>query len=640
MTAADIGKTTTTRKVYKTRAGTLARGQSNVLWYAQPEETQWENLIAHVKSIRQRQVRRRFDLVCWQEAYVNNGTFGSSSLFRANSASTRGGAYRKSCDVIKSIIDTGSARIAKDKPRVFILPSTGDQELITRAENATKFLDGAFIAGHVYESYEDAFRDGLIYGDGYVHFLPHNGQIVSECLKVDEVVIDEVLGMRNDPQEIHIDRAEPRTKLLAEFPEFEKQIEEAKGAWKGELAYLGEQDQVRVFRSWRKPSAEKSGDGRECVAIEGCTLRSEPYEKDYLPVDRWQWCPPTYGPFGIGIPQELEGPQAALTEVNSNIMRGIRLFAHPRVWVDKASGCSVHTLTNGVSVNQYMGNKPVFETPPAASPDVYQLQQWWIDWMYKKVGLSQLTAQSEKPAGLNSGVGLRNYQDIETQRFAIVGQRWERHHVHAAMIVLDMAADLYKEKGKLAVTVPGRGFVERIDWKDVSMKRDQYDAQAFPTSLLPRTPEGQLQSVTEIMSSGLMPREVALGQLKIPNLNAWIEEETASRDNINMCLSRIRNKKVYRGPNGIADIDAAVKLAMSAWLRADMDDEGDPNVADMLLRFLNEATELKRQKDAASAPPPAPGGAANGAPVVGQAPPPPTAPMAPAGSGPVTAAAA
>ncbi|HEU5479954.1 MAG TPA: hypothetical protein VFU90_08990, partial [Candidatus Tumulicola sp.] len=371
-----------------------------------------------------------------------------------------------------------------------------------------------------------------------------------------------------------------------------------------------------------------------------CTLESGEWDRDYIPICRWQWTPPTYGCFGMGIAHELEGMQAAISQIVRNILRSIHLFAVPRVWIDKMAKVSVHTIDNDISVNQYTGpNPPIFSTPQAASPDIYQFLQWLIDLCYKQLGLSQLTAQSEKPAGLNSGVAMRTYQDVETQRFAIIGQRWERFHLEEAEIILDMASRMYAKGKSIAYDVPGRGFVETIDWKDVSMRRDQYDLEAFPTSLLPRTPEGQLQTVQEFLSSGLMPRDVALGQLRVPNLDAWIEDETASRDNINMCLSRIRDKGKYRSPNGIANIDQCVTMAMSAWLRADIDDTMDPKRVDMLLRFLDEALAIQASKNAPPAAPPGAPGAAP-PPAVGQAPTPPPAPFAAAGTGSVMPAAA
>jgi hypothetical protein len=655
----DVGRSTVTKKKYKTRvSGGKAGGrvtdlQQQIEWYIQPDDRQWEYTTALCRALKNKQVRRRYELAVYQNLYCNTGSFWAGSLFRSGSSSTIAPYHRLNCNVIKSCVDTSQARIAKDKVRVFILPSSADSRLILKADKCTKFLDGSFDGGGVYAANDEVFRDGGIYGDGAVLFKESRGQIAAEYLKIDEVVIDEIVGMYNDPYEIHWQHPTPLAELLAEYPDQEEKIREAKNSWKGEMAFMSSADMVLVTHSWRRTLTDKGGDadvGRHVVAIEGCTLLSEEWTKPYLPIVRWQYSPPTYGPFGFGIAQEIEGMQRAINEVLRSVMQSIYLFAVPRVWIEKLSQVSQHQIQNGISVNQYTGTKPVFETPPAASGDVYQFLQWMIDWCYKQLGLSQLSSQSDKPAGLNSGVAMRTYQDVETQRFAIVGQRWERFHIEEAKIILDMSADLYKKNKKLSVKVPGRSFIETVNWKDASLDEDQYSLQAFPTSLLPRTPEGQLNTIQELIQSGFMPIDVALSQIKIPNLNAWIDEMTASRDNIMLCLSRIRDQGKYVSPNGIADVDKCVAMAANAWLRADL----DPNIpierTELLLRFFQESLAMQASKNAPppappsagppGAPPPGgPPGPPPQGPVVGAPPPPPQAPLAPAGTGPIQAAA-
>ncbi len=627
------------KKTYRSRPnGGATNERAQVRWYEQPEDELHEYVFQRVRAIRGKQTRRRYELCTWQAMYFNTSWAFLSALFRPGN--TYGTMSRLTVNVVKSCCDTAQARIAKDKPRVFVLPNTADQALIKRASDSTDFLDGAFQAGKVYENNEEMFLDAARFDVGAVWFRVKGGQVVSEHLKVDELVVDEVNGLRGKPTEVFVDRAVPREELLAEFPEAAEDIENAVSSWRSDQYWLAQNDLVPVVYAYHSLSHEDAKDGWEAVCIPGRTLLKKERRKEYVPVTLWHWTPPVYGPFGYGIAHELEGQQQAIASIVRNITRSVHKFATPRVWVEKGSGVSKHSITNDPdgSVMDYQGAKPVFEVYPAASGDVYSFLQWLIDNCYKQLGLSQLSAQSEKPAGLDAAVAMRTYQDVETQRFAIVGQRWERLHVEQAEIILDMAADLYKEKGELTVKVPGLDFIRTIDWKDVNMAKDQYLLQAFPTSLLPKSPAGQIESIQELIQSGFMPQDVALSQLRIPNLNAWIKEKTASRDNINSLISRIRDKKKYRGPNGVADIDLCVQMAMSAWLQSDTDDEADPVVTEFLLRFLNEALELQAKKNM---PPPAPPGAppGPGAPAVGQAPAPPPAPMAPAGTGPVTAAA-
>ena len=556
------------------------------------------------------------------------------TLFAPGSRNPSAGMYAMTANVIKSVFDSACAQISKEKPRAFILPKKGDYRLKRKARLLTKYVDGVMQGRGFYSTSEDVFRDGCIYGDGYLWWRVVDEEIRCQLVKVDEYVVDEVDGMQNRPTEGHVTTTERRTDLLARYPDREKEINEARSSWRGEMSYMGQADLVETIYSWRLPSRKKNGDsvgdGRWAISIGTCTLESGEYDKDYLPVQRWQWTVPTYGPFGDGIAKELYGAQRVLTDVLRGIVKSIRMFAVPRVWVSKTANVAQQTVTNEISVNTYAGEKPVFETPAAASADIYQFVQWLIDYCYKQIGISQMSSQSEKPAGLNSGVAMRTYQDVETQRFAIAGQRWERFYEEAARIIIDISRDLYKDSPSLSVKVRGRGFIQTIDWKDAALEDDEFDLGVWPTSILPETPEGKRQEATEWVQSGFMSQSDAVDQMRMPILNDWANRMTASNDAIEWALGQIIEEGKYVKPNALLNLQEAVTYAKAALLEAPQNGL-EPHKQDLLLRFLQDAGQ---QLAASQAPPPAP--AAPGGPV-GQATAPPPAPMAPHGAGPIAA---
>jgi hypothetical protein len=609
--------------------------QPDLDWYAKPDKDIYQHTFGRVRRIKNMQITRRYENFTYKQAYTARfGPALMANLFSPGQRNPSSGLYHVSVNVIQSVIDGACARVAKSKPRAYVLPKKGNYKLKRKCKLATKYLDGTFRAAKIYENGDEVFRDACIYDQGAMLLYAEDGRIKSEALKVDEVWIDEVDGMFNKPKEIHWVHPVPRTELLSRYPKFKQQIEEARSAWRGDVAFMGQGDMVEVVRSWRVPCKEGDKDGKWAICICTATLDSGVWEKPYLPIVRFHWRTPTYGPFGDGIAKNLFGVQRAILDILRGVIKSVRMFAVPRIWVEKMANVATTTVSNEISVNTYSGQKPVFDTPPAAAPDIYQLIQWLIDWAYKQEGLSQLTAQSEKPAGLNSGVSMRTYQDIETQRFALIGQRWERFYMEVARIVIDLAADLYKEQGKLPVTVPGRGFIESIDWGDLDLRKDDYDVGVWPTNILPETPEGKLQAVQEVISSGLMPRDKAIQELDNPILNDWVEEETAARTNVEYALCCIEEEGKFMPPDQLGDIELALKLGLARYLAAP--GEGlEPHKVELLLRFVQAATMEKAKRQAAMQPPPGappPGGGA----AVGQAPAPPAAPLAPAGSGPVT----
>lgn len=631
---------TTEKKRINTSSGRNP-SQPNLDWYEKEPTELYECAFARVRSIKNQQLTRRYELFTYQQAYTSRyGPAQSANLFSPGQRNPSAGLYHVSTNVIKSCVDSAVARIAKSKPRAFVLPKRGNYRLKKACRNRTKFLDGAMQSAGVYANGEEVFRDACVYGDGSLLVYTEAGAIKSKVVKVDELWIEMVDGMKNDPTEMHYTEPVPKKKLLKRYPKFKKEIEEARAAWRGDTNYLAQSDMVEVCHSWKLPTEDGAGDGVHSITICTATLEKNEWKHTYFPVVRFSWSTPTYGPFGDGIAKDLFGMQRTILDILRGVVKSIRMFAVPRIWVDKMASVATQTVSNEISVNTYSGQPPKFDTPPAASPDIYQFIQWCIDWCYKQVGLSQLSAQSEKPAGLNSGVAMRTYQDVETQRFAVVGQRWERWYLQVARVMLDMAEDLYKtNKGKLSVTVPGRGFIEKIDWKDAILSRDQYDVQVWATSILPETPEGKLQAIEEYIQSGMMPRDLAIGQLNNPILNDWVAQETAAREHIEMCLSNIEEGKKYIAPDAIGNVDLAVQLSQAAVLNAE-NDNLEPEKIDTMVRWMTRALELQAAKRAAMQPPPGPpgpGGAppGGGSPTVGRGAKPPVAEMAPQNGAPV-----
>lgn len=627
-------------KRYSMRGGSKVSGLGAASWSEQTERTLHEHVFAHISNLKTRQVRRRYQNAIYQQLYNNNlqSITASSSLFSSTIATALASYNRLSTNIVKPLVKTATARIAKAKPRPFILPKRGGPgrfKMKRAARMLQKYLDGVMKHSGFYSESELGFRDGAIYGDGYLLFFVEGDEIKAQCLKIDEVWIDQVDGMYNDPQEIHWEHPTPRKKLLALYPEFEREINEARLNWRGEMAFMSQTDLVLTAHSWRKPSVPGGDDGVHSVCIPNATMKREPYDKDYLPILRWQWDVPTYGCFGTGIASDEEGKQWMITNMMRDIAESIHKFAVPRVWLEAMSEVCQTSVTNEAgTVNYYTGREPLFSTPAAMAPDVYAYRRELIKDAFEEQGLSQLSAQSQKPAGLNAAVALRTLQDIETQRFSIEGQRWERLYVAGAEIILDMSADLYKKKGKLTVSVPGRGFIEEIDWGAIDLKRDQYDIEVWPTSILPESPEGKRQEATEWAQSGFMPKDVILQQMRLPIIDDFIDEETAPRENIERMLERILGdeKAIDVSLLPVTDLQLALKMFSSARLQANTDDE-PPHVQDLLQRALDEITARVAQMQAPSAPMAAPPGPA-GAPA-GQAAPPPPAPLAPQGSGPV-----
>jgi len=79
-------------------------------------------------------------------------------------------------------------------------------------------------------------------------------------------------------------------------------------------------------------------------------------------------------------------------------------------------------MTKLVLLSHTEGTKPSYEVAPCVPQEMYAQLQRLIEYAYQQSGVSSLAAQGQKPAGLNSGEAIRNYDDIQSDRFAALAK--------------------------------------------------------------------------------------------------------------------------------------------------------------------------------------------------------------------------
>ena len=241
---------------------------------------------------------------------------------------------------------------------------------------------------------------------------------------------------------------------------------------------------------------------------------------------------------------------------------------------------------------KYTGKQPIFHTPQAMAPDVYNHLWNLVQKAYEITGISQLSAQSQKPAGLNSGAAIREYQDVESDRFQIVGQRYETTFLDAARIVIDMTKDLAK-KGKVIVKVESDSGMKTINFKDVNLDETKYLMRMFPTSILPTQPAGKLQKVTELVQAGFVDKETALDLLDFPDIKAATDKALAPRRVIIKMLDKIINEGVYESPEPFMNLALAERIALDTYLYA-RSKNVDEERLELVRRFIDDVQSLKQ----------------------------------------------
>jgi hypothetical protein len=223
---------------------------------------------------------------------------------------------------------------------------------------------------------------------------------------------------------------------------------------------------------------------------------------------------------------------------------------------------------------------------------------------YEIVGISQLSATSKKPDGLDSGKALREYNDLETERFMTVAARYEDAFMTASKIMVDLAKDLDDmiEDGDYEVKVKGGKFMESIKWKDVHLDEDKYMMEVFPTSALSSTPAGRLQEVQELLQAGFISKEDGMKLLDFPDLEGYYNMTNSGVEDIDAAIERMVDDGVYETPEPYQNLTYGVKKMQQAYLLYRRQGAPDSRL-ELLRRWMEEANALMTR---AQTPQPAP----------------------------------
>lgn len=576
----------------------------NSKWWSDTEDKMLANsLIAVAKAIDDRQQSRAVKNLRNARLYANM-ELSTLSAYHSMAKSSMGKNKIK-LNVCKSAVNTLAAKIAKNKPRPLFLTEDGNFDEQKRAELLTQYTTGQFTQANTYAQGQIAFVDAAVFGTGAIKIYIEDGEIKTDRVLIDEILVDDIDGIYGCPRSLFQRRWVHKEVLAEQFPDH---VEEIKNAFDnlrkvGDSA-LGVSEMIYVVEGWHLPSG-KGDDGLHAIAIDGAVLFQEKYEKDYFPFAFFRWETPTLGFYGNSAIEELEGIQIEINKTLMDLSMSSHLFAVPRIFMQLGSNVT-KSLNNDIgAVYNYQGSAPIFSTPSAQAPDVYNHLWQLYAKAFEIIGVSQLSATSKKPSGLDSGVALREYSDIETERFVLVGQRYEDFFMEIARQMIDQTRDMMKaEKGK--VRIQGAKFVKKIDWSQVDLSEDRYVMQVFPTSLLPQTPAGRLQTVNELTEAGFIDKDKALQLLDFPDVQEFTSLATADIDNTKRLIGRMLYDGKYEPPDPLMNLQLASKMTQQAYLKAKCDNAPEDRL-EFLRQFIEEVLVMllpKKEPAPAMAPPP------------------------------------
>lgn len=502
-------------------------------------------------------------------------------------------ADRVSFNVVQATVDTITAKMAKHKPRPYFLTSGGNYAQRRRAKKLTKFTEGVLYENHGDALAVRAFRDAAVLGTGCIHvFEGTDGRVKMERVLASELFVDEDEALYGEPRQLHRVKTVDRRVLMDAFPDARRILLHAKAVADHNGQTSSVSDMIQVRESWQLPSGPKAGDGKHAITIEDGVIYSGEWKRMRFPFAFIRWADRLFGFWGQGLAEQLQNIQLEINKLLWVVQRSLHMAGSFKILVERGSKIVKEHLNNDVgSVVEFSGTPPQYVTPPAVPVEIYNQIQNLKAMAFEAAGISQLSASSQKPSGLNSGKALREFVDIESDRAMTVALQYQQLFLDLANLSIDCVRAIAENDNGYTVKIPNRSGLTELNWKDVELDQDSFVTKCFPISALPQDPAGRLQTIQEYAQAGyLTPRE-AMRLLEFPDLEQVESLKNSEEEYLTQILEKIVDEGEYTAPDPMDDLALARQLAMEFYSQA-KGNELEEERLEMLREFMLQVDSL------------------------------------------------
>ncbi len=429
-------------------------------------------------------------------------------------------------NVIKSVIDSLVSKLANQKVRPYFTPVNGMFSTRAVVKQAQQYFDIIYDKEHVQNKISLAYRNACIFGIGYIFFNPF--------LKTIEVPGTWQVGIANT----EAGYGKP-TKLLIENKNFPTTLIDAYGL---QGHYESEYVNFKLLFD--------TIEHKMFIFVNDYKAKEATYKADEIPIIPVYHTRPIFGTRTVSIVDELDGIQTNIDIINSKISAAAQLTPANVTYVESGSTLQpgdissktgkVYSVKMGPGQNQL----PVVNVTPAPFDPMWQtMLDGYVKQAYEIVGVSQLSAQSQKPAGLDSGVALQTMSDIESDRFMTQVENYTRAFVDLANLMIDILEDDILPKSVNTAT---------YKWEDIKKQKDLFKVQFSAMSILSKDPQTKLQQIMQLSQIGLITADKLATFLDSPDLEDVYKNAASVADAVEAVIDNAINKDDYEIPDYIS----------------------------------------------------------------------------------------
>lgn len=539
---------------------------------------------------------------------------------------------RPTANVCYSCTDTLVSRISQDRPKPIFLTDNGHYKERKMAKEANAFIQGELYRTKAYDLGALSLRDACVLGNGLIKVFPRDNKVTLQRTLETELLTDYNDAYYGEPRELIQIKLVDRAVFMALFPDSADLIAEATQGNVDSTPRSSEtiSDQFIIAEGWHLPSSESAKDGRHSIVCSAGVIDDSVYTKKGFPFVKVGYNPNVVGYFSQGLIEILMPTQMEIYRQLIIGSQNFEIMGVPRVLIEEMSKILETSFNNRIgSIIKYRNTPPEFVNAQSNGPDWMPYIQFLIANAYQMSGISSLSAAGSKPQALNSGEAIREFDQIQEDRFAALAKRYQNLYPELSYLMIDCASDIVEETGSYTTVFPDKDGTREVDFKNIKMLKDTYVIQCFEESSLPKDPAGRQSKLSEMLAAGEISNQEFRRLSNFPDLEQSDQLAFALEERILSNLDAIieDGKKGYSAPDPfiLDPSDLATTLTVNyinKYAVTDLEEEKQQLLKD----YFTQVQQLKQQ---ATPPPVQAAPQAQGSP--GQLPPPqpPNASIAP-----------
>lgn len=434
-----------------------------------------------------------------------------------------------STNVIKSVIDSLVSKLSNNKVRPFFAPVDGTFKTKKVIRQAQQFFDIYYDKINLNNIISETFKDACIFDIGYIIINP----FTFEVERVPSYCIEE-LNVNGENKVALIKWIHQPSLIL------DKYGIEAKRQYINVEMLIKENEAILYVDEKKVKTIPTNG----------------------YPIVNVYYNEPINNGKTVSIVDELEGIQTQIDLINAKIAATSQLTPANLVFIDEQSGLKSSDINNKdcqiYPVGIQPGNtaNPVnVVTPVPFDPYWSSMLDFYINKAYDMIGISQLSAQSRKPSGLDSGIALQTMEDIESDRFEVQ----VNHFINAYINVTRKLIEIIPEDFEI---LPADKYQSTMTWAALKEQNDLYKVQYSAATSLSKEPAERAKQIIQMSQIGLITPSKAAELMDMPDLTDAYSDAEAMEMAVAAVINNAVEYDLYEVPAYVSLTSLAREISL------------------------------------------------------------------------------